>query len=135
MLLQGEDVPSPRFGHTLTKLNEEKCLMFGGVTFSNRDKLSFDCSDTFKHELASADLFNLNTTKEENSKLTFSWKKTVIDDTKIKRAFHTATYVPSLTKTVVFGGLVYENGNPAKRLSRQDMVSIKFNQNEFIYQF
>ena len=130
VLLQGGDVPSPRFGHTLTKLNEENCLMFGGITFPNRDKLSFDCSNTFEHELASADLFNLNITEDENSKLTFSWKKTAIDDTKIKRAFHTATYVPSLAKTVVFGGLVYENGKPTRRLSLQDMVSIKFNQNK-----
>ena len=109
--------------------------MFGGIPFPNRDKLSFDCSNTFEHELASADLFNLYITEDENSKLNFSWKTTAIDDTKIKRAFHTVTYVPSLAKTVVFGGLVYENGKPTRRPSLQDMVSIKFNQNKFIYEF
>ena len=40
-----------------------------------------------------------------------------------------------MAETVVFGGLVYENGKPTRRLSLQDMVSIKFNENKFIDEF
>ena len=125
VLLQEGEIPCARFGHSLTKINDQNCLMLGGISFPNRDRLSFDCSNNFEHKLVKGDSYHL-CIKKDDENFKFSWNKVSIEDDQIRRAFHTASYIPSLNKIIVFGGLTYKDGKPKSRLCLQDMICISF---------
>ena len=41
--------------------------MLGGISFPNRDRLSFDCSNNFEHKLVKGDLYHLCIKKDDEN--------------------------------------------------------------------
>ena len=127
--LQCGDIPCARFGHTITKVQDDTFLMFGGLTMPNISNISADCSNLFMQCHTPLNIMYTLNISFQNEKLTAEWKSVFESQVLSERSFHTATYIEE--QILVIGGAIYEEGKLAKRISISDAVSIKCNGKSF----
>ena len=84
---QGE-VPSARYRHTLTEVNNTRFLLVGGVELLNRDNLNFRSHGMFQPSTRDRNLYKMS--MEDGSKI--FWKKPLLPAKITQRAFHSATF-------------------------------------------
>ena len=115
------DIPSERFGHSLSKVSETAAIMFGGLCCPYYNTVQIDCSSLFRKELRDGDAYLLEL-EDSDTDVSPAWKRLKGNQTDIlRRAYHTATKVLGNSLAVI-GGITYENGKPHKRLSLQNII-------------
>ena len=115
------DIPSERFGHSLSKVSDSAAIMFGGLCCPYYDTVQIDCSSMFRKELADGDVYLLEL-KDSDTDASPTWKRLKGNETDIlRRAYHTTTKVLGNSLAVIVG-ITYENGKPHKRLSLQNII-------------
>ena len=107
--------PPSRTGHTLTKVNEDYALLFGGLQLDKRfvpelvQRFSQVCNDGSFYLL------------ELKNK---SWKKLTLPKV-TSRAYHQSTFLKRLNTMFILGGVVYEGRKPVERVSLASCIMLK----------
>ena len=126
-MIQEGNVPCARFGHTISRLDNQVAILFGGITFPKINSIDLGCSILYEQQLVKGDISVLKSKKDTivQEQIKFEWiKASVSTFALLERAFHTCTFVKSPNKIVIFGGITVENEKPQKRINLFDMTMI-----------
>ena len=116
--IQRGDVPSARCGHTLTKINSQYALLFGGIELPNRFSIDAESTEMFKQVPSDGYFYLLNLAS-------FNWLKL----TEIKmdsRAYHSMTLCEKLNALVLIGGIKFVNERAVGQFGIRETVLISF---------
>lgn len=118
--MQSGDVPTPRFGHTLTRIgNTNMAVLFWGMNMNQRETEKLGA--TFSHVCRDDAAYILDMK-------TLNWTKVAGEKTQ-PRAFHQAVYLQHKHCIVLLGGVVYEGREPRCRLSLSDTTVLQIQNN------
>ena len=122
--LQKGAIPSKRFGHSFTKMDDQSGLMFGGLSCPYFNELQVNASNMFQKELVLGDVFMLKLCVADGAACFPFWQKLTKEPLGIlSRAYHTTTKMFNNSFAVV-GGLTYKSGKPATRFNLQELVMV-----------
>jgi hypothetical protein len=119
---QQGDVPSARFGHSLTLFTDDLAILHGGLSMPFRESASL--VSPFRHVCEDGKFYLLNNQ-------TYTW--TILNLPEVQsRTFHTASYSKEMNCIFIVGGLCYMGFEPSTRLPFDDALIIKvFGYNQF----